>query len=78
MHTTRRSLAPRLRLYGDAMRIVLKIPDEEAFQWTLLLATCDEEERAKVFLLLWRAWHLRNHVVHSTGKVTIAASVTFL
>jgi hypothetical protein len=31
-----------------------------------------------LLLLFWRAWHLRNDVIHQQGKESIAASVSFL
>uniref|UniRef100_M8BHD2 RNase H type-1 domain-containing protein n=1 Tax=Aegilops tauschii TaxID=37682 RepID=M8BHD2_AEGTA len=34
--------------------------------------------RAKVLLLLWRGWHLRDDCVHGKGKETIWQSVKFL
>jgi hypothetical protein len=34
--------------------------------------------RARILLLLWRAWHLRNDCIHHDGKATIAESVSFL
>jgi hypothetical protein len=34
--------------------------------------------RARILLLHWRAWHLRNDCIHHDGKATIVESVSFL
>jgi hypothetical protein len=47
--------------------------------WLLvLLSSTDVCIRAKILLILWRAWHLRKDVVQNSGKERIAKSVTFL
>jgi ribonuclease HI len=33
---------------------------------------------ARILLLLWRSWHLRNDVIHQKGKESIASSIAFL
>jgi hypothetical protein len=39
--------------------------------WLLhLINSVDEEGRAKLLLLLWRAWFQRNDVMHGQGTVT--------
>jgi ribonuclease HI len=74
----------KARALRDAMRKEWKLPDEAMFRKTgedwlqNLLYNIDSETRARLLLLLWRAWHLRNDVVHHNGKETIASSVAFL
>lgn len=34
--------------------------------------------RDKILILLWRAWHLQENIVHGNGKETISGSVAFL
>jgi hypothetical protein len=34
--------------------------------------------RAKILLLLWRAWHLRNDSIHNEGRESIKRSASFL
>jgi hypothetical protein len=47
--------------------------------WLLILLDgCNAKQRARVLLLLWRAWHLRCDVIHKQGKETISNSVSFL
>ena len=42
------------------------------------LSICHGEMREKLMLVLWRAWHLRDDVVHNKGEATIQDSVIFL
>jgi ribonuclease HI len=44
----------------------------------VLLGSVDENTRAKILLLLWRSWHLRNDCIHNEGKETIERSASFL
>ena len=44
----------------------------------LLLDSADADTRAKILLLLWRAWHLRNDIIHQKGEATVSSSVSFL
>jgi hypothetical protein len=44
----------------------------------ILLSSMNEEVKAKILLLLWRAWHLRNDIVHATGTTSITGSALFL
>jgi ribonuclease HI len=47
--------------------------------WLLLcLSNTDDQTRDRLLLLLWRAWHLRNDVIHQQGREPLAASVSFL
>uniref|UniRef100_A0A0A9G2M2 RNase H type-1 domain-containing protein n=1 Tax=Arundo donax TaxID=35708 RepID=A0A0A9G2M2_ARUDO len=34
--------------------------------------------RRCILLLLWRAWHLRNDIIHAKGECTITGSTIFL
>ena len=43
-----------------------------------LLMHLSKETCSQVLMLLWRAWHLRNDVIHQMGDETIARSVAFL
>jgi hypothetical protein len=60
------------------------LPDEEQFRYSgpdwllLLLASVDEETAAHILLILWRAWYLRNDIVHGNGTCLIVGSVKFL
>jgi hypothetical protein len=42
------------------------------------LNSVDADGKAKILLLLWRAWHLRNDVIHASGRALIIGSVMFL
>jgi ribonuclease HI len=58
--------------------------DEQQFRFTgpdwhlILLASIDDDLKAKTLLLFWRAWHLRNNAIHSQGTATIMGSALFL
>jgi hypothetical protein len=58
----------------ETMRNYWKLPDEKCFRYTgndwlqVLLGSVDENTRAKILLLLWRSWHLRNDCIHNDGK----------
>ncbi|KAM0924113.1 hypothetical protein ACQ4PT_005102 [Festuca glaucescens] len=60
------------------------LPSESKFRDTgtdwlqNLLAQADEGTWPRILLLLWRAWHLRNDVIHQDGKARIDESVVFL
>jgi hypothetical protein len=49
------------------------LPDEEQLFYTgsdwllVLLSSLDDELKANALLLFWRAWHLRNDVIHAQG-----------
>ncbi|XP_071678715.1 uncharacterized protein [Lolium perenne] len=45
---------------------------------TYFLNQVDDTTKDKTLLLLWRAWHLRNDIVHNQGRETIASPVAFL
>jgi ribonuclease HI len=67
-----------------AMRAHWKLPKEHHFKksgkdWLLLLLNqVDAITKARILLLFWRSWHLRNDIVHEQGKESIATSVSFL
>jgi ribonuclease HI len=66
------------------MRKRWKLPDERLFRYTgkdwlqLLLGQVDERTKARILMLLWRSWHLRNDVIHQEGRETIERSAAFL
>lgn len=72
------------RALRQAMREVWLLPPEKSFRFTgcdwlqVLLSTETEDMRAKVLLLLWRCWHLRDDCIHGRGRETIKESVLFL
>jgi hypothetical protein len=60
------------------------LPDELQFRcsgtdWLLsILSSADSDIMAKILMLLWRAWHRRNDMIHEHGKATVLGSVQFL
>jgi ribonuclease HI len=74
----------KARALRQEMRKCWSLPPENKFRYTgrdwlqLLLDPLDDITRARVLLVLWRAWHLRNDVIHHKGDATIASSVIFL
>jgi hypothetical protein len=47
--------------------------------WLLvLLSLIDDEIKARMLLILWRVWHLRNDAVHGQGNETVKCSTMFL
>jgi ribonuclease HI len=75
---------PRAAALRHAMRDRWNLPDEKHFAYTgrdwlqILLGQVDDTSRSRILLLLWRAWHLRNDVIHNQGRETIERSVAFL
>ncbi|KAM0922814.1 hypothetical protein ACQ4PT_005932 [Festuca glaucescens] len=75
---------PKAAGLRHAMRAHWKLPSEGSLthsgkDWLLLLLNqVDEKIKARILLLLWRAWHLRNNIVHDDGKETVENSVSFL
>ncbi|KAK1647773.1 hypothetical protein QYE76_065578 [Lolium multiflorum] len=67
-----------------AMHAHWKLPKEHHFKksgkdWLLLLLNqVDAITKARILLLFWRSWHLRNDIVHEQEKESIATSVSFL
>jgi hypothetical protein len=66
------------------MRKVWHLSDEEKFRYTgpdwliLLLSSVSKDMGARILLLFWRVWHLRNDAVHGKGSGSICGSVKFL
>jgi hypothetical protein len=66
------------------MRWHWTLPAEELLQYTgrdwllLLLHDLKEDQRAKVLMVFWRAWHLRNGAIHGKGQGSVRDSVGFL
>jgi hypothetical protein len=66
------------------MREYWELPGEEWFQYTgpdwllHLISSVDSEARAKILLILWRAWYIRNDITHGKGTTTITGSAHFL
>lgn len=67
-----------------AVRQVWDLPDEADFRFSgrdwlqHLQAKSDINMRSKILLLLWRAWHLRNDIIHQEGKASVSSSVIYL
>lgn len=74
----------KARALRSELRQVWSLPGEELFvdsgpDWLLLLLDrVDSYNRGTILLMLWRAWYLRNNVVHDKGNLTITGSVSFL
>lgn len=72
------------RALRHALREDWGLPPEKVFRYTgrdwlqVLLDGVTPDMRAKILLLLWRCWHLRDDCVHGDGKETIRGSVFFL
>jgi hypothetical protein len=66
------------------MRTVWNLPPENLFthsgkDWLqILLDQVDALTRSRILMIFWRAWYLRNDIVHQEGKETIENSVSFL
>jgi hypothetical protein len=60
------------------------LPDESQFQnngpdWLLvLLSNVDRTTRTRILLLFWRAWYLRNDVIHGRGTGSVVGSANFI
>jgi hypothetical protein len=65
------------------MRNVWSLPEENEFRYTgpdwllILLSNAANESHPLILMVLWRAWHLRNNIIHEDGKCTIEASAIF-
>lgn len=72
------------RAVREAMREEWNLPKENAFwhpweDWLfVLMDSVPEDMRAKIILLLWRSWHLRDDCTFRGGSETIRSSVLFL
>ncbi|KAE8810689.1 hypothetical protein D1007_12620 [Hordeum vulgare] len=77
-------LCPRAVELWRAMALVWRIPNLEDVhntrpEWALhLLASCDEGDRLRLSMLLWRCWFVRNEIVHDKPAPPIEASRNFL
>lgn len=77
-------VCPKALGLGQRMRQDGNLPDEAKLRysgrdWVLvLLDSVNKLTRQHLLFLWWRAWHLRNDSVFSTGKCTIEASVVFI
>ncbi|KAE8813455.1 hypothetical protein D1007_09472 [Hordeum vulgare] len=63
------------------MALVWRIPNLEdtGSEWALhLLASCDEGDRLRLSMLLWRCWFVRNEIVLDKPAPPIEASRNFL
>jgi hypothetical protein len=66
------------------MRNDWDLPDENMFRYTgadwvlVLLNQLDDSTRAKLLLIWWRAWHMRNNALFGNGKCGIEQSSFFL
>jgi ribonuclease HI len=74
----------KARALREAMRGPWNLPGEQLFRKTgtdwlqILLGQVDELTRSRILMLLWRAWHLRNDIIHDTGMESIEHSRAFL
>lgn len=74
----------KARALREALRAVWHLPGEDKFLWTgpdwllILLDGVNEEQRTHIMYMLWRAWYLRNDLIHGDGRCSIAGSVSFL
>lgn len=68
----------------DEMRVVWMLPDENFFlsltpeNLVVSVDNQDVDTGAKILLLLWRTWQVRNNITHETEKLSFAKSVGFL
>ncbi|SPT18358.1 unnamed protein product [Triticum aestivum] len=66
------------------MREEWDIPSEKHFRNTgedwlqILLSSVPKDVRAKILLLLWRCWHLRDNCIHEDGKEPVLVSAAYL
>jgi hypothetical protein len=71
-------------LRRQEMRSIWLLPGEEQFRhsgpdWLLLLLSSVSKDMGdRLLLLFWRAWHLRNDLVHGDGQGSIIGSSKFL
>jgi hypothetical protein len=77
-------LCTKAKALRSEMRKHWLLPDEAQFRYTgpdwliLLLDSVDKETRAQILFLLWRAWYLRNDIIHGKGTTSIVGSGKFL
>jgi ribonuclease HI len=74
----------RARALCHEMRKIWCLPGEEQVcdtepDWLIiLLSTLNQEQRAQVLLVMWRAWFLRNNIIFGNGQESIVGSTSFL
>lgn len=75
---------PRAVDLWQAMAQVWRIPDVKSIrntrpEWFLnLIAECDEGDRLRVLMLMWRCWHVRNEIQHDKAPPPMEVSRRFL
>jgi hypothetical protein len=75
--TKAKALRHKMREYWD-------LPNEEYFRRTgkdwliILLSNTNRTMHQATLLVLWRAWHLRDDIIHAKGEATIEQSARFL
>lgn len=73
--------AAALRL---AMRDHWSLPKDEEMRYTgpewflLIVDRCSAQVTANLLMLMWRAWSVRNDVLHGRERISIDGSVVFL
>ncbi|KAM0824361.1 hypothetical protein ACQ4PT_070255 [Festuca glaucescens] len=74
----------KARALWECLRQDWSLPKEEVLRYTgedwvlVLLSQVDEHMRAKLLLLWWRCWHLRNNMIFGDSKARIVQSSIFL
>jgi hypothetical protein len=74
----------KARALRKVMRRHWDLPGEESFRYLgpdwllLLLQKVNKVMGARILLLLWRVWFLRNDIIHGDGKCTVSGSEGFL
>ena len=77
-------MCTKSRALREAMRKVWNLPNENRFWYTgenwlrTVLHTENEEMHAKILLLFWRCWHMREDCIRNNGRESICGSVQFL
>jgi hypothetical protein len=73
-------LCTKAKALRSEMRKHWLLPDEAQFRYTgpdwliLLLDLVDKETGARILFLFWRAWYLRNDIIHGKGAAPIIGS----
>jgi hypothetical protein len=66
------------------MRLIWNLPPGNLIKhsrkdWLqILLGHVDELTRSRILMIFWRAWHLRNDIMHQEGREMIDNSIPFL
>lgn len=75
---------PAAAAVWDAMGTVWSIPAKESIlntgsEWLFdLLITLSEEVRARVVMIIWRNWQMRNDALHDKIPASVEATKVFL